>query len=806
MTAPVTSAVASEEALRNAITATTEQIANRLVDFYQNASGFLHARDQAIQIARIAEQVAPLVEAGQLNVGELVNARLSQTFRVAEPPPVSAAILGRTGVDLPTEYARPLWSAVQASRRGASDVEALAVAARRAKQQVGTDMQMARVKQSREVVRRSRYRHYRRVANPGACPLCRIAATQLYHSEALLPIHGGTCRCGVEPVEDGETQADLDRALDVKSLAAAEDQKKLLGQAVEDGKGAADFRDMIAVREHSETGPTLTWKHQKFQTAEDLGIKSPTLSIDAYERVREGGGVTINLEEGAPSNGFAYAPRKDTEFRVAEADFKPEHIDRYVDSHLEDLAKPGNHLGIWVQDGNVYIDISRVGKPDVSTILEAQAADQLAVYDLGNRREINIGRITNGKYVRIDEAANLYNQYQRQVAGTDQTRSAASVLKVPAGQAASRAATAERSATRVAAAAERKAKKLAKIADERGRLFAVDADAATRYRPSDLPSEDVKSIRRFGGVDYAVEAPPKVAVTKSGKAKVSKSGKAGTDWGGTWRQLPPISVDINGNIVDEALDSNLRRVLLSANQHEWAVRSGDRWYPDYGEFVRAEWESVGRRNPVTGKPMTFDQAMDASGAFAINAEWNETMAYTHMWLRGQRIPNDPRFVYADNASQTHGYWHRAGASAPKIDDFTLNGNGHLATATTDRWMARLALGTDDGQYAQGMLGAGNAGSYVDPATGETVKLSGYQRISRAIGRVSRELGAPNEAAGQARMWIEFFGPEAAYGLPPDELVAQGKSALNAYIKQRLAAEARLGDVPTAVKQITLGKK
>ena len=47
---------------------------------------------------------------------------------------------------------------------------------------------------------------------------------------------------------------------------------------------------------------------------------------------------------------------------------------------------------------------------------------------------------------------------------------------------------------------------------------------------------------------------------------------------------------------------------------------------------------TGKRNPVTGKPMTFDQAMDASGAYAINAPWNETMANSTTGLSDPRIP------------------------------------------------------------------------------------------------------------------------------------------------------------------------
>lgn len=195
--------------------------------------------------------------------------------------------------------------------------------------------------------------------------------------------------------------------------------------------------------------------------------------------------------------------------------------------------------------------------------------------------------------------------------------------------------------------------------------------------------------------------------------------------------------------------------------------------------------------------------MDASGAYAINAPWNETMANFHNWSIGAPNPKDKRNKMADaasvaDASITSGHWVdrvKEAGTARKINDFTLNGKGDLTTSTTDRVMSRLALGTDDADFAAGMLGAAQAGSYIDPITNEVVTLSGYERISRAADRVAIAMGAPNEAAGQARMWIEFFGPEAAYGLPPDDVVAQGLARINQWVEEQVVADAHGVHVP-----------
>ena len=43
---------------------------------------------------------------------------------------------------------------------------------------------------------------YQRVPGPTACSYCVLASSQMYHREALMPLHA-RCRCGVDPVEGG---------------------------------------------------------------------------------------------------------------------------------------------------------------------------------------------------------------------------------------------------------------------------------------------------------------------------------------------------------------------------------------------------------------------------------------------------------------------------------------------------------------------------------------------------------------------------------------------------------------------------
>ena len=101
---------------------------------------------------------------------------------------------------------------------------------------------------------------------------------------------------------------------------------------------------------------------------------SHVVSARALRATRDNGGVTIDLKGNQPAEGYAFAPRKDTEEIIPEKKLKMRDIDDYIDRHLDQLSEKGGHLGMWTQDGNVYLDVSHVGPADAATIAKAQAA------------------------------------------------------------------------------------------------------------------------------------------------------------------------------------------------------------------------------------------------------------------------------------------------------------------------------------------------------------------------------------------------------------------------------------------------
>ena len=417
--------------------AAVDQINHRVTEFvraaYESNPTFLtnHA-----EIDRITALVAPAVKAGQLQVAQLTNAHLANLFGLENIPQPDGDLLQRNGVDLETELARPFWTAVKAAREGKPINEALAAGEYRMERMLETDYQRAKVVQSREALKANGIETYSRIAGPNACWLCSIAATQVYYTQDLLPIHPG-CKCDVAPIPPGG-QDSLDTRLNADLVLSKDSsQIKLMTAMVESDVSPADYRELVAVREHSEVGPQLTWAHQKFTGPADLPVppSKEVLAQQAYDAVRANGGVTIDLAGHVPTDGYAYAPYKTTEFMVPLEEFTPKHIDDYVDAHHAQLARKGNHLGMWVQNGNVYLDVSKVGAPSAETFAKAQAAHQLAVFDLDNFNEINLGTINPAtkEYTRLGTSTDLHRQYREQVARADQSRGAAGVPEVPVG-------------------------------------------------------------------------------------------------------------------------------------------------------------------------------------------------------------------------------------------------------------------------------------------------------------------------------------------------------------------------------------
>lgn len=110
---------------------------------------------------------------------------------------------------------------------------------------------------------------------------------------------------------------------------------------------------------------------------------------EAYKNAVNNGGVTINLQGNQPAEGYAYSPYKDSETVIPKEQFTPEHVTQFMTNNADRLAQDGNHIGIWEDNGKIYLDVSQVGAPTPETLTKAEQAGQLAVFDLKNFETIN---------------------------------------------------------------------------------------------------------------------------------------------------------------------------------------------------------------------------------------------------------------------------------------------------------------------------------------------------------------------------------------------------------------------------------
>lgn len=122
---------------------------------------------------------------------------------------------------------------------------------------------------------------------------------------------------------------------------------------------------------------------EQYRAGEGI-FKDSVQPIDekAYSIAAKNGGVTIDLSGESPTKGYAYSPYKDSETIVPSSKFSAKDITDFRNKFADRLNQPGNHLGIWEDQGNMYMDVSTVGTPTPETIAAAEAAGQLGVFDL----------------------------------------------------------------------------------------------------------------------------------------------------------------------------------------------------------------------------------------------------------------------------------------------------------------------------------------------------------------------------------------------------------------------------------------
>ena len=172
----------------------------------------------------------------------------------------------------------------------------------------------------------------------------------------------------------------------------------------------------------ARANPTATAMATAMGTVgEDMG-ETGDITSKALDLTKKNGGVTINLNGDMPTSGYALAEKKTTELSVPIEKFTQDTLDKYVQDHYNELNLPNRHLGTWVDNGKVYMDVSSVYKNFNEAMSKAEQAQQLAIFDLDKFETHNLSDY---------EKDNLTNTYTRKVASGNEGNSAASVPALP---------------------------------------------------------------------------------------------------------------------------------------------------------------------------------------------------------------------------------------------------------------------------------------------------------------------------------------------------------------------------------------
>lgn len=225
-------------------------------------------------------KVLPIVAAAQrqsvsLTEGYLARALERQPIGADADQLIGAAV--RNGVAPEEVYRRPFVTAWTALKNGTVYDDAIAAGLARATSTAEMDVQLSHRGTLAAVGREDdRIRGFRRVTDGNACVLCRMASTQRYHKDALMPIHNH-CGCTVAPLTDTDPDGhvvDRDLLAQLKGSGEAEQlakqQKALRARKREADQEAA--RDDVALdtQDHGELGPVLVNGNQHFTSEHEL--------------------------------------------------------------------------------------------------------------------------------------------------------------------------------------------------------------------------------------------------------------------------------------------------------------------------------------------------------------------------------------------------------------------------------------------------------------------------------------------------------------------------------------------------------
>lgn len=149
----------------------------------------------------------------------------------------------------------------------------------------------------------------------------------------------------------------------------------------------------------------------------DLEHPYVPVAHEAVESTKATGGATVSTHgQSVPNTGLAYSPNHDTEQTISANVTEEEAtkaITEYIKQNSSNLAEDNNFLGVWQDNGKIFMDVSKVGPDEPATVEAAMNASQLAVHDMATGEDIPVGtRDDNGNYSKLYENAEDHPHFQ----------------------------------------------------------------------------------------------------------------------------------------------------------------------------------------------------------------------------------------------------------------------------------------------------------------------------------------------------------------------------------------------------------
>ena len=131
-------------------------------------------------------------------------------------------------------------------------------------------------------------------------------------------------------------------------------------------------------------------EYQRTKNEPVLASEMVTQAQEIYSAIKENGGITVDVWNGSrPSSGIVVAPFKETETTFSLNEFTDNDVKQYMEKFRPLLEVSGMHLGGWVSDDTVYLDVSVVTEDEVTATALAQDGNQLATFNLGNFTQLD---------------------------------------------------------------------------------------------------------------------------------------------------------------------------------------------------------------------------------------------------------------------------------------------------------------------------------------------------------------------------------------------------------------------------------